>query len=107
MHEDVAKLRATSVRHALTLTLFPVQSDMWELLFHSNKHGQSFNTFMGKVGKLTTLQSIYPTYLPIVKKATAVPAAAATFAAHDGSMPTSCCMLLNLFINSKYRECAA
>lgn len=29
-----------------------MQSDMWELLFHSNKHGQSFNTFMGKVGKI-------------------------------------------------------
>ena len=27
-----------------------LQCDAWELLFHSNKHGQSFNTFMGKVG---------------------------------------------------------
>lgn len=26
------------------------QSDVWELLFHSHKHGQSFNTFMGRVG---------------------------------------------------------
>ncbi|KAL0051502.1 hypothetical protein WJX82_008750 [Trebouxia sp. C0006] len=34
----------------------PKQSDVWELLFHSNKHGQSFNTFMGKVaGKGPTL----------------------------------------------------
>lgn len=38
---------------ACNLSLFPVQSDMWELLFHSNQHGQSFNTFMGKVGKLS------------------------------------------------------
>ena len=30
-----------------------VQSAVWELLFHSNKHGQSFNTFMGRVGKIT------------------------------------------------------
>ena len=102
MHEDVAKLRATSVRRALTLTLFPVQSETWELLFHSNKHGQSFNTFMGKVGKLTTLKSIYPTYLSIVGKATAVPAAA-TVAAHDDSTPTSCCAApFNLFFNSMY-----
>lgn len=33
-----------------------MQCDAWELLFHSNKHGQSFNTFMGKVaGKGPTL----------------------------------------------------
>ncbi|KAL3142937.1 hypothetical protein ABBQ38_003222 [Trebouxia sp. C0009 RCD-2024] len=32
------------------------QSDTWELLFYSNKHGQSFNTFMGKVaGKGPTM----------------------------------------------------
>lgn len=33
-----------------------VQSGVWELLFHSNKHGQSFNTFMGHVGKTTARQ---------------------------------------------------
>ncbi|DBA99854.1 hypothetical protein WJX77_006296 [Trebouxia sp. C0004] len=40
----------------LSSRLPPKQSDVWELLFNSNKHGQSFNTFMGKVaGKGPTL----------------------------------------------------
>ena len=28
-----------------------LQSEVWQLLFHSSKHGQSFNTFMGHVGE--------------------------------------------------------
>lgn len=34
----------------LSSRLPPNQGDVWELLFNSNKHGQSFNTFVGRVG---------------------------------------------------------
>ena len=40
--------------YACDTLLTTVQSDMWQLLFHSIKHGQSFNTFMGKVGESET-----------------------------------------------------
>ncbi|KAL0037976.1 hypothetical protein WJX79_008102 [Trebouxia sp. C0005] len=59
MYSDLSPsscLMSPQLAWLLSSRLPPKQSAVWELLFHSNKHGQSFNTFMGKAaGKGPTL----------------------------------------------------
>jgi len=65
-----------------------LQSDTWELLFHSNKHGQSFNTFMGKVGEFRSLFCIFPVTAGSKMTANMCSAAAAALALKKANSPS-------------------
>ena len=59
-----------------------VQSDVWELLFHSHKHGQSFNTFMGRVGTSQCLSCCSSRTADVAAAAAAAAAAAVSSTMH-------------------------